>query len=169
MVDGKLKVHQRVKQMRQVFETWAVEGYPSDVILPESLNEARQWEAVEHGIAKIGSKRDFTTRHPVWGEDVEAILSLLRSLKPREKKRVYKSEASRRIAAQANASESEALLKRVTGQWHEAREELRYANSRIEQLLMDVQILNEQKGELEADNAKLRKALAERDGPLRVI
>jgi hypothetical protein len=172
MTDYKTKstVHERILRLKHLLEEWSSTGHPQEVDVPRSLNAARVWEAPKYGIVKIGSKRDFTKSHAVWGGSVEEIEKLILDLKPRKPaKAVYRSESSRRLIAQMNARESEILLARVTGQWHEAREQLRLAEEKIGQLETDYRLLLKKNADLEADNAGFRKRLSGLEGPIRLV
>jgi len=171
MTSPKSSVHDRILRLKRVLEEWAQTGHPAEVIVPLSLNKIREWEAPEFGIEKVGSKRDFTTTHQSWGDDVKEIEELLKNLAPKkaEKVREYRSESSRRLVAQTKLRESEVLLVKVTGQWHEEREALRKAYQKIEHLEMSNRLLLEKNGRLEGELSQARKALASRDGALRLV
>lgn len=171
MTGSKSSVHERILRLKRQLEEWSRTGYPPEVELPNSLNKIREWESPDYGIEKVGSKRDFTKTHQDWGDDVKEIEGLLKNLTPKKqaKARVYKSESSRRQIAQTKVREADVLLTKVTGQWHEEREALRKVKQKVEHLEMSNRLLLEKNARLESELSQARKALAARDGAIRLV
>ncbi|KAB2720572.1 MULTISPECIES: hypothetical protein [Brucella] len=169
--DAKTSVHNRILRIKYLLQEWSRTGFPSDVKLPTSLNKIREWEKPDLGIEKIGSKRDFTKTHRLWGDDVKEIDELLKSLKPQRSNRTphYRSESSRRVLAQTKLRENEILLAKVTSQWHEEREALRKASAKIEHLELSNRLLADKNSALEAQLSEARRELASRDGSIRLL
>ncbi|MBB3147204.1 putative Zn-dependent protease [Phyllobacterium trifolii] len=164
-------VADRLTSLRDLFSKWAVAGVPSGVDYPKSLNQARNWSNESLGIVKVGSKRDFTTTHPVYGAAVREINALIKKLGPPKNisPRVYKSQKARRLAAEDESRQYKEMLKQITKQWHETRFALESIQRDLVVERQDSKRLNQENQQLAQSLAKLKRELSNKSNPLRVV
>jgi hypothetical protein len=127
---GSGSILDRLTALISLFSKWKNTGVPSGVKFPTSLAAARTWTNSEYGItAEIGSKRDISMSHKVYGNANVTLNGLIGSLKPAKeaKKRVYKTQMALRKSAEDQAEQSALRLRGVTKQFQETDEALRSA------------------------------------------
>ncbi|MGO8661534.1 hypothetical protein ACC805_12240 [Rhizobium ruizarguesonis] len=140
----------RIQARIDLARRWLESGIPSSVEdCPTSLNEWRVYHNPILGIFKIGSKSGYTTSNATLGTSIQLLSDLTtalnadRGLTPggkskanpeRMKKRSYKPEKLRRLIAEKENERLEALLAKVTGQWHEARYDATAAQTELNSL-----------------------------------
>lgn len=162
----------RLTALISLFSRWKDTGVPSGVEFPTSLAAARTWTNSDYGItAEIGSKRDISMSHKVYGNTNKTLNGLIGSLRPAKetKKRVYKTQKALRISAEDQAEQSDLRLRGVSKQFQETDEALQRA---LRDLGTERQRSAELKRELEKvleENARLKRELSLSGVGLRLV
>jgi hypothetical protein len=149
-------VMDRLMVLLTLFAGWAKTGVPPGTKAPKSLNTARTWTAPAYGIlVGIGSKRDITTTHLVYGKTVEKLAKLMEDLKPAKltPKRVYKTAKAQKLAAEDTRDAYKIRLEGVAKQLVE----IEYA---LEVSQRELGNERQRSRDLRADNDKLSETVA---------
>lgn len=171
-----MTVSQRLDSMITRYEDWVLNGVPEGVDFRTTLSSAYNWSCPEYGIFAVRSKRDWNTKSEVYGKKVARIGSLLRKLRsvrevdgetrsagsnssPARKLRPYRTERTRRLAAEDEAEMLRGMLTSAGTQFH-------ILSQRLEKLERDLvaekvrrEGLERRKKALDAENARLKRML----------
>lgn len=165
-------VMERLTSLLTLFAMWADKGVPAGVDYPKSLNAVRTWTNADFGIVTgIGSKRDITTTHPLYGKTVSKLAKLMKDLQPAkvDPKRVYKTAKAQKIAAENTTNAYKLRLEGVTKQLVEKEYQLEMAQRELgneRQRSHDLRAENDKLGD---KVARLTRDLALRGGGLKVV
>lgn len=163
----------RLQALKTLFAKWGLSGVPTGLNYPKSLNALLTWTCPDHGIEfPIGSKRDISKKSSDYKAHVQQIDLLIRKLKPeakQPKKRVYKTQKARRVAAEDQSSLYKTLLDGVTKQWEEVSEELESVKRDYVAERHENGVLRKELSEARQENALLKRKLASKDGLLTVV
>lgn len=172
--DATSDVRRRLVRMVAVLRHWKKIGVPLDATLPVSLNGARDWVDEKWGIQGGFSKRDVNMQSERYGRLSRWLSELLTKLKSPQnsppvqasppapdvgRRRRYRSEKSRRIEAENKNIAYEMMLRNVTNQWHEAREEKDDAVRDLSSLRKQREIDRAEMVALTEENASLKRQL----------
>ncbi|MBY3177563.1 hypothetical protein HFO27_23465 [Rhizobium leguminosarum] len=177
------------EKIRDLFTVWVKNGVPKGVAYPRTQTEAVGWKCEEFGVSEgIGSKAYFKSTHPEYGAIVKEIAALAPRLKPEEevrklahhttrvevaptlpKGRPYKTQKAKRRAAEDLSESLQADNIGILKQLQEARNELAAVKLSLAVERQDGNRLRREKSQLEADNARLTRLLATKNGLLSVV
>jgi hypothetical protein len=166
------RIMARLNALIALFTPWIKTGVPAGLDYPKSLNAARIWTSAEHGIpVGIGSKRDITTTHDVYGQKVRALAKILKDLKPAKvaTKRVYKTAKAQKFAAQDDRDDYKQRLEGVTKQLIEKEYELEEIDRNLKVALHRNQMLKSDNDRLSDQIGRLTRELALKSGGLKVV
>jgi chromosome segregation ATPase len=182
-----LSVEFEFKAMKALFQTWAESGVPAGIRYPKTQSDAVGWSCEQFGIKGVGSKRDFKTTSPTYGPIVKEIRALIAKLKPvdelrklrretgdaasaiKPKKRVYRTQKARRVAAENDTAHFRAMLGNTLTQLHETRQTLGTLERDLKVERQLTAELKRENAKLEGDNAQLKQMLAARSGVLQLV
>jgi GAF domain-containing protein len=165
-------VSERYSALIALFSQWSESGLPSDVKIPKSTSAARTWTCPEHGIpVGIGSKRDFSSNHPVYGKSVRALAKLVSGLQsaPVERPRTTETAKAKVRRLELLAQQYKARLEGVSTQFSEADEALTKALSNLAAETERNRSLQRKLDLLADENARLKRELASGGVGLRVV
>lgn len=182
-----MSVESEFRAMKALFGVWAKTGVPTGIRYPRSQSGAVGWSCAQFGIKGVGSRREFNTTHPRYGTIVREIRSLIAQLKPVEevgrpkhgsstaasstgtKKRTYRTQKARRLAAEADAAHHRATLENTLIQLQATRQTLVSLERDLKVEHQRTAELKRENAKLEGDNAQLRQMLAMKSGILRLV
>jgi hypothetical protein len=136
-----------------VLRRWALEGMPPEQRdrAPKSIRQLASWTDAGLGLEAIGSPNAVSTKGP-HGELVKEALDYLGRLRVVERRAEKKGERLARLDAEL--AEARERMGKLAGAWHMARE-------RASELEDDCASQAARIGELEAENARLKRLLAD--------
>ncbi len=166
--------------IKALFTKWNESGVPKGIAFPKTQSEAVGWSCKEFGIEGIGSRREFRRTHKEYGTIVLEIKDLIAGLKPQSevrrsgkksdptqtpapaKNRVYKTQKSRRRAAEVEREEYRVMLVAELEKHQEVREELGSAKRDLMNLQTEIDALK-------AENASLKQKLIGKGATLQLV
>ncbi|MGN6448991.1 MAG: hypothetical protein ACTHLK_10430 [Brucella intermedia] len=182
-----MSVESEFKAMKALFEIWAESGVPTGIKYPKTQSDAVGWSCEQFGIKGVGSRREFKTTSLRYGMIVKEIKALIAKLKPIEevrrlgretgeaasaikpKKRVYRSQKARRVAAENDTAHYRAMLENTLTQLQETRQTLGSLERDFKVERQRMAELKRTNAKLEEDNAQLKQMLSTRSGVLQLV
>jgi chromosome segregation ATPase len=170
-----------------LFEAWAQAGVPAGIDYPKTQSDAVGWKCERFGIKGVGSRREFRATNPEYGAIVKEIKALIAKLRPEGdtatqpndggrsgtaiggRKRIYRTQKARRIAAEDSSARYKAMLENTLTQLHETRQALASLERDLKverQLVVD---LKRENAKLQDDSAQLKRQMAMRSGVLHAL
>ncbi|MGO7632667.1 hypothetical protein [Rhizobium leguminosarum] len=173
-VDSAPSVGDRLLKLKQLFTQWNQDGVPEGVEYPTSMLDLLTWTDEGHGVYHpLRSKRDINTKSGPNHKVASSVAVLLRSLKPepakQPEKRVYKTQKARRVRAENELEEIEALLDDVTKQWNQRGVDLEATRTLLMYEREHAKRLRKEVDELVEENARLKRELLSHRPGLRVV
>lgn len=165
-------VLERLGALKTLFSIWVKSGVPVGIKYPKSMTAARTWTCPEHGIhSHVGSKREYNTKHPRYGETVAEIGELVTKLQPLivQKKRKVETTKAKSERLDSLMVSYKAMLEGVTKQNGELDDALVKTTNALGVEKVRSEGLQRKVDALEDEVAALKRELANLGGKLRVV
>lgn len=182
-----MSVESEFKAMKALFEVWAETGVPTGIKYPKTQSDAVGWKCEQFGIKGVGSRREFRTTSLKYGPLVKEIRGLVAKLKAVDeivtltrasgkaepaietKRRAYRTQKARRVAAEGDAAHCRAMLENTLTQLQETRQTLASLERDLKVEHQRTTALKRENLELQEDNAQLKRILATKSGILHLV
>lgn len=157
-------VEQRIERRLEVLRHWLREGLPEGKRIPKDLNAARKWDDLELAIVPIASPNEFTTTHPIFGERIRNIASLLTDLRKKFDRPLKFSLKAPVSTAKFDRKATDRQLRAIVSQWHCERDERVKEKKRAASAEARIVLLLEESNQKDELIADLRQQLASKKG-----